>query len=278
MSEKRHLGRRYRRNLLGFRGGFGLILWGVVPFGMPPVFDILAGGGGAVLADPIEVGSVCTGNFRDSLAAVFALCKDKIAVFESEEAVHGNKIELRAVYLLVGSAGLVLCFEDRYRGTHIGKRVVCVLEIMSVVAAIDIAQFARGACRLDDVGIIEDMFVEIKRQSLALEVVVENTGIETVAVVGKDVTAGGERHQLRIDALQAHALLFQLGLRDMVDCLSRRVYTVGTRGENIPVECLCLFESAGIEFYQRELDDRVVLDVQPRGLGIKAYDVVGHIG
>lgn len=248
------------------------------------VFDELARGGGAVLHHPIQVGGVLLLHLRERLAAVLALCKDgddvALAVFGwcgGKESVHGYEVELGTQELLLRLRGLPLRLENRDGGADIRERVVGVFKVMPVVSAIDVSEAAGGAGGLYEVGIVEAAVAQLPRQPLAQQIVVEDAGIEVVAVVGEDVAALEERHHIGIDIAEGDAVRLQLLTGDMVYRLRLGGDGVGAGGAYIPVADTDLLERPCIHFHQGQLDNPIALHIQPGGLGIKT-NKIRHFG
>ncbi len=240
------------------------------------LFDEAAGGVLALGADPIDVRRVDLQHLLDALPLVFALRKDRLALAHRQESVQRDEIELLTLYL-VGAAGfLALRLKDLYGGSHIGQRVVCALEIVLVVAPIDIAQAARGTPHLDDIRVVERAVLEIERQPFSLQVVVQNAGIESVAVVGEQVAALDKGHHVGIDGAQAHALLFEHLARDMMYLLRRRGDGVSTRRADVPIPMVHLLEIGGTKLDKRQLNNPIALDIQTGGLRIETNYKFGH--
>ncbi len=238
--------------------------------------DEAAGGILTLGADPIDIRRIRRQNRLDGLATVLPLRKDLLPILQRQKTIQRDEIELGTLYLLLALAALALRTEHINGGTHICQRIVRPIEIVPIVAPIDIAQTAGSAGRLDNISIVEGMAVEIERQALALQIVVQDTGIEAVAIVRKHIAALDKRHHLRIDRAKADPIRLKLLAGNMMHRLCRRRNAIRTGRANIPITMIYLNEIGGTELDKRQLDDPIVLDLQAGSFGIKANNELGH--
>ena len=118
--------------------------------------------------------------------------------------------------------------------------------------------------------------LKIEGQAEALEVIVQDGGIVSVAVVREEIAAPGEGDEIIVDAAQAHAVLQQERLADMV-------YRFGFGGDgersfrqDVPVALVDGLPGICVELNERQLDDMLFLHIQTCGLCIKTNE--GHMG